>query len=102
MTCSREELLVKRLPAMATVGIAGIGFMGWIHWLAYKQVDGMNVKAICTRDPQKRSGDWRGIQGNFGPPGEQVNLSGVRAYSEFDELLHDASIDLIDICLPPH
>jgi predicted dehydrogenase len=87
---------------MATVGIAGIGFMGWIHWLAYKQVDGMNVKAICTRDPQKLSGDWRGIRGNFGPPGEEVDLSGVRAYAEFDELLHDTSLELIDVCLPPH
>src|SRR5262245_9921001 len=87
---------------MANVGIAGIGFMGWIHWLAYKQVDGMIVKAICTRDSQKRSGDWRGIRGNFGPPGEQVNLTGVPAYAELDELLADDDIDLVDICLPPH
>ncbi len=51
--------------------------------------------------PQKRAGDWRGIQGNFGPPGEQIDVSGMAAYESLDEMLTDDSIDLIDICLPP-
>jgi predicted dehydrogenase len=87
---------------MVNVGIAGIGFMGWIHWLAYRAVEGARVAAICTRDEKKLAGDWRGIQGNFGPPGEQVDLAGVRTYSRLDELLSDGQIDVIDVCLPPH
>jgi len=87
---------------MIHVGLAGIGFMGWIHWLGYKLVPGAKVSAISTRDAKRRSGDWRGIQGNFGPPGEQVELSGVRAYEQLEELLADPSIDLVDLCLPPH
>jgi len=86
---------------MKTVGIAGIGFMGWIHWLAYQKADGLQVTAICSRDPVKRSGDWTGIQGNFGPPGTQVNLQGIAAYDDFQAMLADDSLDLIDICLPP-
>jgi predicted dehydrogenase len=87
---------------MIRVGILGIGFMGWIHWLAYQRVKGVKVAAICTRDEKKLAGDWRGIQGNFGPPGEKVDLKGVAAYRELDQLLADDSLEAIDICLPPH
>ena len=52
---------------MIRVGLAGIGFMGWIHWLAYQKVASAQVTAICSRNPQKRAGDWTDIQGNFGP-----------------------------------
>jgi len=87
---------------MINVGIAGIGFMGWIHWLAYKSVEEVNVAAIFTRDEKKRAGDWSQIKGNFGPPGEQVDLSSVPCYETLNELLNDSNIDVIDICLPPH
>src|SRR5258708_12838416 len=87
---------------MIHVGLAGIGFMGWIHWLGYKLVPGAKMSAISTRDAKRRSGDWRGIQGNFGPPGEQVDLSGVQAFERLEDLLADPSIDLVDLCLPPH
>ena len=28
------------------------------------------MTAVCSRDPKKLAGDWRGIRGNFGPPGD--------------------------------
>ena len=87
---------------MINVGIAGIGFMGWIHYLAYQQVKGVRVTAIFTRNKKKLAGDWRGIQGNFGPPGEKVDVSGLSAYKSVDEMLADPKIDVIDNCLPPH
>jgi predicted dehydrogenase len=86
---------------MLKVGITGLGFMGWIHWLAYQKVDGIQVAAVCEQDPKKLTGDWTDIQGNFGPAGEQVDLSNVATYSSYDEMLADDSLDLIDICLPP-
>lgn len=93
-----------KAPAVAPlrVGIAGIGFMGWIHYLAYRQVPGIEVAAICTRDKKKRAGDWRGIKGNFGPPGEKIDVSGLKCYAELDDLVRDPEIDVIDNCLPPH
>jgi predicted dehydrogenase len=84
------------------VAIAGIGFMGWIHYLAYQKVNGVKLAAICTRDRKRRAGDWTGIRGNFGPPGEKVNLDGVATYAGLDELLADAKVDIVDLCLPPH
>ena len=40
---------------MLNVGIAGIGFMGMIHYLAYQKVPGVKVTAISSRDPKKRA-----------------------------------------------
>ena len=57
---------------MIKVGIAGVGFMGWIHYLAYRQRADIQVTALCTRDQAKLEGDWRSIQGNFGPPDGEV------------------------------
>jgi predicted dehydrogenase len=87
---------------MLRIGIAGIGFMGWIHYLSYRKTKGVKLAAVATRDPKKLAGDWRGIQGNFGPPGEKVDLSGVAKYSDLAGMLGDPSIDLVDLCLPPN
>jgi predicted dehydrogenase len=85
---------------MLKVGIVGIGFMGMIHYLAYQRLRGVKVHAICELDPVRRGGDWRTIKGNFGPPGEQMDLSGVAQYGDLDAMLADPALDLVDICLP--
>ncbi len=87
---------------MIRVGIAGIGFMGMIHYLAWQRVKGARVVAISTRDQKKLAGDWRSIKGNFGPAGERMDLAGIRPYADVQEMLADPAIDLIDVCLPPH
>jgi len=87
---------------MLRVGLVGVGFMGWIHYLSYKKTKGVRLAAVCTRDPKRLAGDWRGIKGNFGPPGEQVDLAGVAKYSDLAGVLGDPAIDLVDLCLPPN
>jgi predicted dehydrogenase len=82
------------------VGIIGIGFIGWIHWLAYHCLGGVKVVAISESIPERLAGDWRNIKGNFGPPGEQVDLSGINAYANLDDMLRDPQVDLVDITLP--
>jgi predicted dehydrogenase len=86
---------------MIRVGIAGLGFMGWIHYLAYQRIRGAKLVAVCEQDATKLAGDWRSIKGNFGPPGEMVNLSGMAKYSQLEDLVADPNLDMIDICLPP-
>lgn len=86
---------------MIRVGIAGIGFMGMIHYLAYQKVKGVKVAAMCEQDRKRLAGDWRSIKGNFGPAGTMMDLSGIATYQKLDELLADESLDVIDICLPP-
>jgi predicted dehydrogenase len=82
------------------VGIIGIGFIGWIHWLAYHRLGGAKVVAISESIPERLAGDWRNIKGNFGPPGEQVDLSGINTYANLDDLLRDSQVELVDITLP--
>jgi predicted dehydrogenase len=87
---------------MIRIGLVGVGFMGMIHYLASRNLRGAKVAALCSRDQKKLDGDWRSIQGNFGPRGEMMDLSGLKRYSNLDDMLADKDIDLIDICNPTH
>ena len=86
---------------MIRVGVAGIGFMGMIHYLAYQRVRGVKVSAIAEPLAERRKGDWRGIKGNFGPAGIKMDLSGVTTYANWEEMIADPELDVIDVCLPP-
>jgi predicted dehydrogenase/Kef-type K+ transport system membrane component KefB len=83
---------------MVRIGLVGIGFMGRIHYLAGQRLQGAKVVAVCSRDPAKLAGDWRNTRGNFGPEPGMVDLSGVKKYAAFTDLLADPEIDLVDIC----
>lgn len=87
---------------MIRAGLVGVGFMGWIHHLAYQRSEKAQLAAFCSRDPLKRAGDWRTIKGNFGPPGEQISTDGIAVYETYEDMLKSPNIDVVDICLPPH
>ncbi len=102
---------------MQRIGIIGIGFMGMTHFEGATQLtpdeengkkrtilgtklNGGEVTAIATRNASKLAGDWTSIQGNFGPRGGHVDLSELKTYSDYHDLLADPEIDLVDLCLP--
>jgi predicted dehydrogenase len=85
---------------MVRIGIAGIGFMGMIHYLAAQKLASAKVVSLCSRDPKKRAGDWTSIRGNFGPQGTQMDLSGQALYAEASDLFADPNVDLVDLCVP--
>lgn len=85
---------------MVRIGLIGMGFMGMTHFEGAKKVKGGKFTAIATRDAKKLAGDWTSIQGNFGPRGSHVNLSQIKKYSDYHDLLADPDIELVDICLP--
>ncbi len=76
--------------------------MGMIHFLSARKARGGRATALCSRDPKKLAGDWRGLRGNFGPPGAMMDLTDVKPYPRYEELLADPDVDLIDICSPTH
>jgi predicted dehydrogenase len=90
----------KEVAKDVGIGIVGIGFMGMIHYLAARKLSGGRVVALCSRDPKKLAGDWTGIQGNFGPRGTQMDLSGLGRYVDIGDLLADPNVDLVDLCVP--
>jgi predicted dehydrogenase len=85
---------------MIRIGIVGVGFMGMTHFEGARKLKGARVAAIATRDPKKLAGNWTSIQGNFGPRGGHVDLSKVKKFADYQSLLADPDIDLVDICLP--
>lgn len=86
---------------MLRIGIAGLGFMGMVHYLNYQRTRGVQVTAIATPEPERRAGDWRAIKGNFGPPGTQMDLAGIATFESVDEMIASTEIDAVDITLPP-
>jgi predicted dehydrogenase len=87
---------------MVRIGIAGIGFMGRIHFLGARKLRGAAVTAVCSRDRAKLAGDWTNTRGNFGPAPGPVDLGECKRYERFEEMIADPAIDLIDICTPTH
>jgi predicted dehydrogenase len=101
---------------MVRIGIIGIGFMGMTHFegatklkddaktgrrkISGSKLKGGKVTAIATRNQTKLDGDWSSIQGNFGPRGGLNDLSTLKKYTDYHDLLSDPDIDLVDICLP--
>lgn len=75
--------------------------MGMVHYLTYRRLEGVEVAAIATPEPERRGGDWTAIKGNFGPPGEQMDLAGVATYETVDQMIAEAELDAVDITLPP-
>ncbi|QEG36285.1 Gfo/Idh/MocA family protein [Bythopirellula goksoeyrii] len=86
---------------MIRVGIVGVGFMGMVHYLTYLKLLGIEVVAICDSNRDRLNGDWSEIQGNFGPVGQKMDLTGILTYESAEELIAEANVDLIDITLPP-
>ena len=70
------------------VGIVGLGWVAGAHIEAFKAVDGGKVTAICSR----RQHDEADLAAQFGTP--------LKAYTDYDAMLADGDIDVIDICTP--
>jgi predicted dehydrogenase len=71
------------------VGLVGCGFVAELHMYAYKRVHGVDaeVMAVAARGDHVR---------------DFANKHGIpRNYRDFQHLLRDGDIDVIDICTPP-
>jgi predicted dehydrogenase len=83
------------------VGVAGIGFMGATHIKSYLKIPGARLGAICDAVRLPVNGDLSGIAGNIGDGKPlKLDMTQVKAYSNFDDLLADPAIDLVDLCVP--
>src|SRR5690625_3524019 len=70
------------------VGILGLGWVAGAHIETFKQVEGADVTAILSR----RQLDEAELEKQFGIP--------LKVYNDYDEMLKDPSLDIIDICTP--
>src|SRR5262245_19171633 len=70
------------------VGIVGLGWVAGAHIETFKSVTGAAVTAVCSRRKQ----DPKELQAKFGIP--------LKTYGDYDAMVADPEIDVIDICTP--
>jgi predicted dehydrogenase len=70
------------------VGIVGLGWVAGAHISAFNKIPGAKVTAVCSR----RELDEKRLEREYGAP--------LKAYRDYDAMLKDPSIDVIDICTP--
>ena len=82
------------------IGLIGLGFMGSTHLKALQKIPGVEVVAVSSDDPRALSGDLSHIQGNIGGPGEKLDFSSLRQYSDAFAAARDPEAEAVDVCLP--
>ena len=70
------------------VGIVGLGWVAGAHISAFNKIPGAKVTAVCSRRKQ----DEQTLERQYGTP--------LKLYSDYDTMLADPSINVIDICTP--
>ena len=73
---------------MLKVGLVGIGGMGFVHYNAYKRIEGAEVVAVADVRTEMAK--------------EKIKEDKVNIYSNIDELLANEKVDVIDICSPSY
>jgi predicted dehydrogenase len=70
------------------VGIVGLGWVAGAHIETFKNVEGANVTAVCSR----RAHDSADLERTYGLP--------LKAYTNYAQMLSDDDIDIVSICTP--
>jgi predicted dehydrogenase len=85
------------------VGIVGLGFMAATHLKAYRQIAACRIAALCNPSGRNLDGDFSRVAGNVGSAEPlKLDMTRVKAYCSFDELLADSAVQVVDICAPTH
>jgi predicted dehydrogenase len=86
---------------MVKIGIVGLGFMAATHIKAWRQIPEAELIAVCNPSGRHLDGDLSKVAGNVGDNAPvKLDMSRIKAYWHFHEMLADPDIDLIDICTP--
>jgi len=70
------------------IGIVGLGWVAGAHISAFNKIPGVRVSAVCSR----RELDEKELARTYGTP--------LKAYRDYNEMLKDPSINVIDVCTP--
>ena len=73
---------------MLKVGLIGCGFMGAMHANCYKNIEGVELVALADLRPEKSE--------------ELAKGTNAKLFGDGKELIANADVDVIDICLPTY
>ena len=82
------------------VAVVGLGFMGVTHLRSYLNNPQARVVAVCAATRLPQNGVLCGVAGNIKNSGDIRLGARVKVYRQFDELLADRDVELVDICTP--
>jgi predicted dehydrogenase len=86
---------------MTRIGIIGLGMMGRTHYEAYGEIADAQVTAVSDVDPKRASGDLTGTSGNVLKGAlNSLPMDRIKGSVDYNELLADPNVDVVDICLP--
>jgi len=86
---------------MLRIGIAGLGFMGRMHYKCWQRLKGVEVVAVCDDNPNIEEDTKRAV-GNVGETEEAIDFSSLQLYRDFEKMLEEAKLDAVSIALPTY
>jgi predicted dehydrogenase len=82
------------------VAVVGLGFMGVTHLRAHLAIPNARVVAVCGVDRLPVDGIIKGVAGNIGESTDIHLGTGVKVYTQFEDLLSDPDVEAVDLCTP--
>lgn len=82
---------------MKKIAIVGFGFMGRMHYGAWKKAKGAKVCAICDSNLSQLQKVNRGNQAGTD---DSTDFTGIEIFEDFDTMLRTGGFDIVDITLP--
>jgi predicted dehydrogenase len=90
----------KKPARKITVAVVGLGFMGVTHLRAYQKIRNVRIAAVCDATRPPVNGVVGGVNGNIQNSAAIKLGPSVKIYADFNTLLADPDVELIDICTP--
>ncbi len=86
---------------MLKIGIAGLGFMGQMHYRCWKARNDAQIVAICDANKDIVE-DCKKTVGNIEGAEDAINFSDINIYHDFAKMLAEEKLDAISLTLPTY
>ena len=86
---------------MLKIGIAGLGFMGQMHYRCWKGRSDARIVAICDANKNIVE-DCKKTVGNIEGAENAIDFTGINIYHDFAKMLKEEKLDAISLTLPTY